>query len=401
MSTKAKNKKNKRKQRKILGLFILTGLSITVLVVGTYAWFIGTNVVKVNEIELEVLTGENLLISLDGENFDTEIDIDLDTIEDAYEGNTNHLPGTDGLQPISTDGAVDSTAERLKLYGKSSLTATAGGFRLMSTRINNYSVIDDVLTSEQDGYFTFDVFIQNGKDDTYIPEYDITNEESIYLTRKSKVQISTDGGGDPGYGLENSVRVAFMQIGRVSNKARETTLPDYDLTNITGINCTTAGLNTGTCFNEKVAIWEPNDTQHDETLIDFVGGICKNRGSGGVYTTTPCNAIQDGVANTTYVVNQNIGSADQVDVYDGLNGYTTSKLTAITTFTDTIKNVTGNDRKEIFSLAPNSITKIRIYIYLEGQDIDNYDLITRGKKIRINFGLTKDKYDMDTDDDEE
>ena len=29
---------------------------------------------------------------------------------------------------------------------------------------------------------------------------------------------------------------------------------------------------------------------------------------------------------------------------------------------------------EIFYLTPNSVTKIRVYIYIEGQDVDNYDI---------------------------
>ena len=45
------------------------------------------------------------------------------------------------------------------------------------------------------------------------------------------------------------------------------------------------------------------------------------------------------------------------------------------------------------TLAPNSITKLRIYIYIEGQDIDNYDFAQIGKKIAVNFGFTKERFD--------
>ncbi len=47
------------------------------------------------------------------------------------------------------------------------------------------------------------------------------------------------------------------------------------------------------------------------------------------------------------------------------------------------------------SLAPNSITKVRVYIYLEGQDIDNYDFAQIGKAISINFGFTKQRFTED------
>ena len=44
------------------------------------------------------------------------------------------------------------------------------------------------------------------------------------------------------------------------------------------------------------------------------------------------------------------------------------------------------------SLAPNSITKLRVYIFIEGQDIDNYDFASLGKQITVNFGFTKERY---------
>ena len=47
------------------------------------------------------------------------------------------------------------------------------------------------------------------------------------------------------------------------------------------------------------------------------------------------------------------------------------------------------------SLAPNSITKVRVYIWLEGQDLDNYDFAQLGKKVKINFGFTKERFTED------
>ena len=44
------------------------------------------------------------------------------------------------------------------------------------------------------------------------------------------------------------------------------------------------------------------------------------------------------------------------------------------------------------TLAPNSITKVRIYVYIEGQDVDNYDFASLGKQIKVNFGFTKERF---------
>ena len=60
-----------------------------------------------------------------------------------------------------------------------------------------------------------------------------------------------------------------------------------------------------------------------------------------------------------------------------------------------MKNVTGFARQEFMTLAPNSITKVRVYIWLEGQDVDNYDFAQLGKKVLVNFGFTKEKLTED------
>ena len=104
-----------------------------------------------------------------------------------------------------------------------------------------------------------------------------------------------------------------------------------------------------------------------------------------------------------------------VDLYDGasFNGYTAdiaaSEAVAVSTeegnagkylyaypyFTDTMKLKTGTDRPAFITLAPNSITKVRVYIYIEGQDIDNYDFASIGKQISVNFGFTKERFTED------
>ena len=43
---------------------------------------------------------------------------------------------------------------------------------------------------------------------------------------------------------------------------------------------------------------------------------------------------------------------------------------------------------------PNSITKVRVYIWIEGQDIDNYDFSSLGKQISVQFGFTKERFEQ-------
>ena len=60
-----------------------------------------------------------------------------------------------------------------------------------------------------------------------------------------------------------------------------------------------------------------------------------------------------------------------------------------------MKNLEGTQRPTFMTLAPNSITKVRVYVWIEGQDIDNYDFAQLGKEISINFGFTKERYTED------
>ena len=59
-----------------------------------------------------------------------------------------------------------------------------------------------------------------------------------------------------------------------------------------------------------------------------------------------------------------------------------------------MKEESAENRPHFIKLAANSITKIRVYVYLEGQDVDNYDLISKDQKISVQFGFTKDQFDL-------
>lgn len=426
-----KKKSNKRKTKKIALLIMLIGITAVLLVVETYAWFVGTSSITANSFEITVSTGDkDLLISLNGKDFDQEIEITEESITTAaYQGNTNkwvetEQDGINGLIPMSTDGAVDVAAGgRLKLYTKSSLTATQGGFRLLSTRIDNHTVLtpagDDtaaVVESEKPGYVAFDMFIKNGTGVDYIQEYNEADDEALYLTTTSEVGVGSAGAEN--FGLENSVRVAFVQVARVAG----TTDLTSNGTTVTGMSCFDGGSTdynaagvTSLCNKTKTVIWEPNNDLHTEALKTYFGRVCKQKiasedGESYSYGETPCTLPESGLK--TYVVNDVITSNDNIDVYDGINGFTVPapsmqgdegaqvltnnyKLTDFDTFTDTEKNKTAEEGRPVFMyIAPNSITKIRVYVYLEGQDVDNYDVATKGKQISVTFGFTKDQWGM-------
>ena len=126
-------KRNGKKSRKIRKLIITCVLSAIVLIVSTYTWFIGLQTVKVNPFEIEIATTEGLFLSMDGKSWVYNLNVN-----DAakYEGKTN-VWATDGLIPMSSVGDLDSTTSTMKLFEKASLTTSPGGYRLLSSQVEN------------------------------------------------------------------------------------------------------------------------------------------------------------------------------------------------------------------------------------------------------------------------
>ena len=382
-----KQTKNMRRQ------IVLIALSGVVLIFTTFSWFIGMASVDVSSFNIDIASAENLLLSLDGANWDTTVSINKENLADvSYPGHTNWWSGR-GLIPVSTIGKIDTAISRLELFEKAAVTSLPGGFSLMASRVANDGPTED------HGYIAFDLFVRNFTGSSYSSEYDILSEEGIYLSTDSSVTVSLDGGVEE-TGLENSVRVAFAQIGRVIGT-------ELDQGKITGITCNpdAQGLPsvvdgvTGIC--RTASIWEPNDKNHVDNAISWYNTHCLARKADGTNSWLSdsydgsCNSIVNGNSYPTHVVSDEIASSDYVNIYDGAtyNTYTgSSKLFTPTYFTDTDKLKTGVERPPLMYLAPNSITKIRVYIYLEGQDIDNYDYASIGRKLSVKFGFTKQRF---------
>lgn len=391
-------KRNKSQQRRVKNLALVFTLTTIVLVTSTFAWFIGMRTVNVNQFDVTIAAVDGLSLSLDGENWTEKLTVNKDAAN--YDGNTN-VWAEKGLVPMSTVGEMDATSSTMKLFQKASLTKTDGGYRLLASRVNNYTpdAENNNLYTEGNGYVAFDLFIKNLSGEEYYYENNKNNEEAIYLTNDSSVKVATSGGVE-GTGIENSVRVAFAQVGRVM-------ATNTDLAMIRALSCGNKATDktgaTGICRTAQ--IWEPNDRNHVKGAIDYYTESCKKRTDATTYGTDKCAAITNGLAYPTYAIKDTINykngdtALPVVDVYDGAeyNGYTgsTAGLDAVNTFTDSEKLLAGTARQDFITLAPNSITKVRVYVYIEGQDIDNYDLAQIGKKISVNFGFTKQRFNED------
>ena len=390
-------KRNNKHEKRLKTLIFAVVVCTFILGASTYAWFIGMRTVNVSSFDVSIATTESLMLSIDGKTWTENLTINGENYDTAaYVGNTNSWGGADGLVPMSSIGKIDTAASRMILYQKGSFTASNGGYRLMASQVENG--VDDA--GEADGYVAFDLFIRNMSGEEYYEEVNILNEEAIYLTPDSSVTVS-EAGGVANTGIENSVRVAFMQIGRTQSDAAEGT--------ITGITCTDAAGVLEICTSRDATIWEPNDRAHVDNAISWYNTACKQRSEDGddltaedAYTAEPCGTIVNGERYPTYAVGGVIDETSSVDNYDGAeyNGYegtisadaAPNKLVGVDTFTDSEKNLQSTARIAFIYLAPNSVTKVRVYIWLEGQDVDNYDFAQLGRQISVKFGFTKERF---------
>ncbi len=417
------NRKENTKSKKIKKLIAICLICSIIFIAATYAWFIGMRTVNVSSFEIDIASTDSLLLSLDGSRWDTTVTINSSNFTSvSYTGNVNNWAGlgtgrtVTGLKPISSIGEIDTTSSTMKMFEKGSLTATPGGYRLLASRIHNYQTNQDYanavnaygFNTENGGYVAFDLFVKNFSGAAYYTEDNILNEEAIYLTTDSEVTVGSTGVQDAG--IENSVRVAFAQIGRVNGRTT-------DVDTITGIKCLPGQNSPVTGICRVAQIWEPNDTEHVPAAISYYDTSCRLRPNAvspatdptditaaASYTTNShCGTVVDGTARNTYAIGRVVDIADRVDVYDGAqyNGYTkttretytgSQPLYAYDYFTDTEKDLAGMQRPVFITLAPNSITKIRVYIWIEGQDVDNYDFSSIGKQIKVQFGFTKERF---------
>ena len=91
-----------KKQRKIFLLFIAILITGSILVIETYAWFIGTSTVQTNEFNITVSSTIGLELSIDADPDHWQansITINPATIESVFSNNNNKVP-TEGLIPF-------------------------------------------------------------------------------------------------------------------------------------------------------------------------------------------------------------------------------------------------------------------------------------------------------------
>ena len=321
---------NKRRISYLLLLLLLTG---TFLSTSTYAWFTTNKVVSVSMINVKVQTEGSLEISADGTNF--KPGITEEEIIGAHSGNypnsVNQLPAY--IEQVSTVGNLDNRGFMEMFFGN-----------IDSNDNGDYIIISEKSTEtesngvESDGKFVaFDIFLRT------------STTKDLYLTNESKVIYN----GERSTGIENAIRVAFVVEGNTRSDSGLNTIQ----------NLTTTDKN-------NVYIWEPNYNTHTVTGISHASGV---------YGLT---IAENNAERISYDGIKSVFSKDDNITFSKANS--TNYPNYFEEVTPKILTVKNEENYQYFINLQEGVTKVRVYLWLEGQDVDCENGASVGD---LSFGL--------------
>lgn len=309
----------KRKYILIIWLFF-TGLLLSMT---TYAWLSTNQIYEIESFDIHVATKGGLEISTDAINWKGVIGM-LDLIEAnrTYLNNNNQVPNT--IKPLSSAGEIENGLLKM-FYG---IVDIDQYYYLFANR----NIEKASLMSESDGKFVaFDIFIK------------VPVARQLYIAPGSGVSYKDDI-SEPS-GIENAFRIAFINQGTVS---------------VTTNTSMIQKLNNG---NESI-IWEVNYNTHTQNAINHAKNVY------GITTieNNPERIPYFGIkASIPRSIKLNISKTNSEEYPDYFKLIEPNILT-------TKEN---NELKDFMIINPG-VTKLRVYVWIEGQDIDCEDNASHG-----------------------
>ena len=319
-------KKTKASKQRLNNLLMILLLTAVLLIMSTYAWFTANRTVNIDAIDVKVATSSGLQISADGITWKTVLTKDdVFNAYDTYESSVNQLPSI--MAPVSTALELDNNGHLKMFYGNVKAEMDTGspnyGEYLLTTTLQSDVASDEVTTTgefDKGYYMAFDVFLKVE-----------TTSDKLYMSGSVTEPVTVKG-------LANAARVALI-------KGPNTAATDAGTNTIQSL--TTAG---GT-----VMMWEPNADTHTQNGVNnaqALGWASIVAGAGNA--TIEYDGVKDAVSGVVL--------ADAT----AANNPTAFEATEPTWATP----ATGVPNMEMTGGLAAGITKYRIYLWVEGQDVD-------------------------------
>lgn len=364
---KKKTKVNKKKLDSLLLVLLLTAV---LMVMSTYAWFTANRTVNISELNVRIETKSGLQISADAEEWGTVLNVEkLQAATRKDNPNIkNQLPTS--MEPVSTKLEIDEANSRLKMYlgTTEEVEGKEGKFTLTSTLEDEISYTPDAVEGTPTGNFlAFDIYLKSGNAEPNFYMFgDIFEHDGSGKSGKKSL--------DDERGITNAVRVAII---RGDNTTDIPSTPE---------GCQALRNNLRTTKN--VLLWEPNANYHTEAAVDNASKV-------GITTSLSAGATTPGSRLPYYGLKKTFDNMPLEESND------------VTTHGDSIEMVTptwNTDKNEVRDLRMPTvaktadgkdvaleagITKYRIYMWVEGQDVD-CENVASGSDIQFNLGFSLD-----------
>ena len=318
-----RNSKKRKKSKKIFIAILMILFTGVILTASTYAWFTANKTVTVSEIDVNVTTSEGLQISADAVKWKTVISND-DITGVTYEGSTNQLPGqTASIKPTSTVGEIDTATGFMKMFVGDVTSNASGDYILTATQS-----IETKSTTTGD-FVVFDLFFQTNA------------AASVYLTSNSTV-----GSVGTATGIQNASRVGFVVQGHADVGSDAATIR--------------ALKSDGTV---PAVIWEPNNDVHTAAAVKHAADVYQ------------ISTQQAGAPKLAYKgVKKDIYKTANIPLNSAETEYFADVKPNIST---TVAGIPKEKYERVFDLEAG-VTKVRIYMWVEGQDVDCEDNASGG-----------------------
>lgn len=321
------NKKSKRKND-LRSSIVLLLLLILLLISATYAWFTANQVVTISTLDVHIEAKNGLQISTDATTWKSIIE-NIDITDNAYTGHANQVPAD--MEPVSTIGEIDTSTGYMKMF-----YGTVAADEDDSGKNKLYASYEATEAAGAVGkYIAFDMFLK------------VDAETALQMTEASSVVMKT---GSTDKGIRYASRVAFCIEG---NKPAST----QNLTDITGLKGAVSFGSVGS----TVYIWEPNPNLHTAAASNHARD---NYGLAGIATDGTQSPVE------YYGIKQEIATPG-IELINTNNGNDTTNFTKVTpSYKESVDVDSGKmPVTDIFTIQAG-ITKVRVYMWIEGQDID-------------------------------
>ena len=411
---------NERNSRKRLNaLILLVAFTAILLIVATYAWFSTQKNVTLGGLAGKVNVAEGLQISLDALNWANEIDLTNDA--ETYFAQTNTdlgLDGTAGKEKLSLKNpwkaAADSSyAARNNLVPSELLPVSTTAQTNEGIGLNDFNMyrgenesgikltgVEKVAAENASGYYAIDFFLQNSSSE------EAMGGDGDLLRIEPGSEIILDTTSKESTGLQNTFRVAFAIFD--DDGVAANTLVNNTPTQAQILASTTGDDREIT----DVAIWEPNasgaqvgDSPAIETYAAHVNYILQNNNKvtfsaadKSEFSIDSSNKFTADKAIPTYALTAaSVTKANIDNIYNWDSEATTNGLVRQYTLqtpnsgvADSTQLISAKDAtKAQFKIEPGKYVHMRMYVWLEGQDVDCINYASLGGSLTIDVGLSK------------